>query len=76
LLSECYREQRRADDWRGAVGATILANVHRKPGSRVQQPEDFFPSLKREIVTASGPAQTPEQQFAMFKAMFADRIKS
>ena len=68
--------RRRVEDYRAAVAPTILANIHRRPHSKAKEPADFFPSLRAAGTLSDGaPAQTAEQQLAMFRHLMGGRIR-
>ncbi len=50
-------------DCRAALICAVLANCHRDPKSRPLRPADFMPRKRRQ--------QTPEDMFAMVKALNA-----
>lgn len=53
-------------DWRAAMQASVIANVHRRRGSRQFQPKDFMPRLGQTTKTTS-----PDAMLAMMKAAVA-----
>jgi hypothetical protein len=58
------------------LAPTILANIHRQPHSKAKEPADFFPSLRAAGTLSDGaPAQTAEQQLAMFRHLMGGRIR-
>jgi hypothetical protein len=76
LILDRWRERRRLEDYRASVGPTILANIHRRPHSKAKEPADFFPSLRAAGTLSDGaPAQTAEQQLAMFRHLMGGRIR-
>ena len=73
MLADRYRERERAEDYRAAIVASLVSAWTRK---KPLQPGDMFVSLRAGAagVVASGRAQTPQQQIAIFKHLFSDRL--
>lgn len=62
LSIEAYHQREERADWRAAMVASVIANVHRGKRGRPFKPSDFMPRQRRR-------AQSPEQQARMLRAL-------